>query len=149
MELREHTGDKSQPTAVEVPKHMSFSPILIYRITIFSSKFPQILAKTNSQALSQSLSRIPTKSIMTHDIRWIYANINIRHHCTLRSLRIIRNQNSLQFVALFPRWQACILPDELLWQIPSGKRGANRMAISPTQGTQHDSTHYTWYVKNS
>eukprot|EP00435_Cladocopium_sp_Y103_P063258 s348_g24.t2 len=27
--------------------------------------------------------------------------------------------------------QACILPDELLWQIPSGKRGANRMAISP------------------
>ena len=28
--------------------------------------------------------------------------------------------------------QACILPDELLWQIPSGKRGANRMAISPT-----------------
>lgn len=28
--------------------------------------------------------------------------------------------------------QACILPDELLWQIPSGKRRANRMAISPT-----------------
>ena len=28
--------------------------------------------------------------------------------------------------------QACLLPDELLWQIPSGKRGASRMAISPT-----------------
>ena len=28
--------------------------------------------------------------------------------------------------------QACILPEDLLWQIPSGKRGASRMAISPS-----------------
>ncbi|CAJ1420284.1 unnamed protein product [Effrenium voratum] len=28
--------------------------------------------------------------------------------------------------------QACALPDELLWQMPSGKRGASRMAISPS-----------------
>eukprot|EP00913_Durusdinium_trenchii_P029096 g27281.t1 len=30
-----------------------------------------------------------------------------------------------------PKSQACVLPEELLWQVPSGKRGASRMAISP------------------
>ena len=31
-----------------------------------------------------------------------------------------------------PGFEACALPDELLWQMPSGKRGASRMAISPS-----------------
>ena len=54
-----------------------------------------------------------------------------------------------KFPTSYPN-QACILPDELLWQIPSGKRGANRMAISPTwrggTGGDHGTGKFLWHA---
>ena len=69
----------------------------------------------------------------THNICLI-TQMYIYFHYLLLQTQPVSHPHELKIATIHPSTlaQACLLPDELLWQIPSGKRGASRMAISPT-----------------